>query len=401
VNGNASSKAQTESVYLEKITPTPPGGAFSSLVMCGVPGSTNNFYNVTVGEHPDDQTMASNYIVLNGNMGISASGGGSQTILSDVIFTGQMTPGAGNTYTGNVVFYGNKASIMVEKDPKDKTGGSGEITEGMMIFIGDDITKGTGRMNVYTNKAGTPMSIVDSFGGLGGALGVYFYNAYLDYSAADGMMNSTVKSELHLPPTGVYADTNALLEYKTNNMTPNTGLVYMSTGTNMLSYYYPAASKVYLADRGGVYAPGGNESATWVKNIKAEAERIRTANMIASITRTLPNPLTTPTFYTDYGIAYQTEADVKAKTTQLTSANLTGASGTYTNAAYYIDAAATPYVGNDCTDGSCWYGTPSELVFDLKNNDITVYIFGNGNTLYFGSGCFRFINGELTPEESC
>jgi hypothetical protein len=381
VNGNATSKAETESVFLEKITPAPPAGAFSGLVNCGAPGSWNNFSNVVIGTKPAGQATGSNYIVLNGNLGISASGGG-QKIYSDVIFTGQLTTGAGDTYTGNIVFYGNKASLNATD-----SGGDGIQTTGKMLFLGDDPSLGTGQQSVFTNSAGTATTLNNSFGGMRADAGIYLYNTVMKYGLGWDFMNSAA---------GIYADNKALIQY-TNNWysTPNGNRVYQSTTSDLTSYYTPTASTALLTSRGGIYAAGGNDTAAFVTALKTEATNILSATMKTSISYVLPKPLTTPTFYTDFGIAYKTVAEVNAGATQLTSANLTGASGVYTNAAYYINAAATPYVGNDCTDGSCWYATQTELKFDLSTHDITVYIYGSGNTLYFGSGVFRFINGGV------
>jgi hypothetical protein len=381
VNGNASSKAQTESVFLEKIIPAPPAGAFSGLVNCGAPGSWNNFSNVVIGTKPSGQVAPSNYIVLNGNLGISASGGG-QKIYSDVIFTGQLTTGAGDTYTGNIVFYGNKASLNATD-----SGGDGIQTTGKMLFIGDDPSLGTGQQSVFTNSTGAATTLTNSFGGMRADAGIYLYNTVMQYGLGWDFMNSAA---------GIYADTKALIQYKNNwYSTPNGNRVYQSTTSDLTSYYTPTASTALLTSRGGIYTAGGNDSAAFITALKTEAAKILTATMKSSISYVLPKPLTTPSFYTDYGIAYKTVAEVNAGATQLTSANLTGASGVYTNTAYYINAAATPYVGNDCTDGSCWYATQTELVFDLSTHDITIYIYGSGNTLYFGSGVFRFINGGV------
>ena len=381
INGAASTKTQTESVFLEKITPAPPAGAFSGLVNCGAPGSWNNFSNVVIGTKPTGQVAPSNYIVLNGNLGISASGGG-QKIYSDVIFTGQLTTGAGDTYTGNIVFYGNNASLNATD-----SGGDGIQTTGKMLFIGDDPALVAGKQSVFTNSAGAPTTLNNSFGGMRADAGIYLYNTVMQYGLGWDFMNSAA---------GIYADTKALIQYKnTWYASPNGNRVYQSTTSDLTSYYTPTASTALLTSRGGIYAAGANDSAAFITALKTEATNILSATMKTAITYVLPTPLTTPSFYTDYGIAYKTVAEVNAGATQLTSANLTGASGIYTNSAYYINVASTPYVGNDCTDGSCWYATQTELKFDLSSNDITIYIYGNGNTLYFGSGLFRFIGGGV------
>ena len=392
VNGAASTKTQTESVYLEKITLGPPGGAFSSLLFCGRDGSVNKMNNITVGDTPPGMTAPeSNYVIMKGDVGI---GYGSQVFISDVVFTGQLRTGAGNKYSGNVVFYGNDASIDAES-----SGGDSVDTDGMIFFLGDDISKGTGQQNVFTNTAGNPIVLSRTWAAIKADLGIYFYNTNMQVGINSNQITS---------PIGFYMDSKTTFKYTGPNLDPVDGKVYLSSSADLTSFYTLNSVQKLFASRSGIQAPDGNNGAAFIVALKAEAASICSSAMIATAERELPYPLLNnpsgnqsdadKNFYTDYGIAYKTVDEVKAHATLLTTANLTTESATpttYTNSAYYIDVAATPNVGNNCAGEGCYYATPTELRFDLTSNDITIYIFGNGNELRFGSGLFRFVNGGV------
>ncbi len=380
VDKGATSKAQTESVYLEKITSGPPAGAFASLFMLGTPLSNNNLCNVKIGALPAGKTAESNYIVLNGNIGVSNSGSGGQEIQSDVIFTGQLTTGAGNTYTKNVVFYGNKASIKADVDKGDAIN-----TPGMILFLGGD----TGKQNAFTADPATAAIRTSPSGSLVGQAGIYFYNTLVKYGCDSNWMNSA---------NGIYGDVGTRFEYTSTKLAdPNNNKVYLSAAADLNSYYMNDTTKLFK----DMNTPGNYTSNTYITAMKTEANRIKT-NMAAVITRTFPNP-TDPasTFYEDYGIKYKTEAEIKAASATQLDTELTGASGVYKDPVYYINVSSTNHVGDNYSatrDTSFPTNTESQTVlkFDLTSNDITIYIFGNsgnGCDFYFGSGVFYFVNG--------
>ena len=380
VNGAASTKTQTETVYLEKITVGPPGGAFASLFMCGTPTSNNNLSNVVIGTVPTGKTAESNYIVLNGNIGVSNSGSGGQNIWSDVIFTGQLTTGAGNTYHGNVVFYGNKASIKA-----DVSKGDAINTPGMILFLGGS----TGKQNAFTADPATAAIRTNPAGSLVGDAGIYFYNTLVKYGVDSNWMNSA---------NGIYGDAGTRFEYTSDKLpNPNSGKVYLSTAADLNSYYMNDTTKLFK----DMNTPGDYTNNTYITAMKTEANRIKT-DMAAAIARTIPNPTDpTSTFYEDYGIKYKTETEIKAANATQLDTELTGASGVYKDPVYYINVSATNHVGDQysATRDSAFPTYPENLTvlkFDLTSNDITIYIYGNsgnGCDLYFGSGVFQFVNG--------
>ena len=395
LNGAASTKTQTESVYLEKVTTGTPSGAFASLFMLGTPGSDNNFSNVVIGNVPTGKTAESNYIVLNGNIGISASKGGGQTLYSDVIFTGRLSTGAGNIYTGNVVFYGNNASM---EDSAEK--GSAIDTPGMILFLGGD----TGKQNAFTTIDGTGKIVgaprTGTNGSLTGDAGIYFSNTLVQYALESNWMSSNF---------GIYGDKGTRFEYTSVKLEkPNDNKVYLSSETgskaDLGSYYMNDTAKLFkdmVTPTPARVGPAA-DAPTFIEAMKTEANRIKT-NMASAITRTIPDPdATGTTFYEDYGIKYKTEAEIKAASaTQLDTELTGGATIDCKDPVYYIDVTTNNHVGDNysATKEKAYPTYPfgqTLLRFDLTSTDITIYIFGaggSGGTLYFGNGVFQFVNG--------
>jgi len=182
-------------------------------------------------------------------------------------------------------------------------------------------------------------------------------------------------------------------------------------------WYTPIGSDglaaVYLASAtaSGFYTPGDASSTTQftpytssnaaainatdiVVTLKTLAAKYTASTMKAQINRAL---LTQQQALDANLVAYETVADITASghATMIPAADLTsGTAHTYTDPAYYINASATSTLGSGAS-------SQTALIFDLASHDITLYIYGNGNTLTINGGLIKFINGGTFVGRIC
>jgi len=390
IYGNASANTESVTVYLQKLPITVPSDAFGNLVTLGGASSTNNLPQIRIGydlqQYRADGTFVrstgpSNYTVVHGNVSIAPSGG--QQLYCDMIYTGQVTLGGGTNFYGNQIFSGNSASI------KASSAGNGIIANGANILFLGDTTLG---LSSFSTDAGLPTSASSSGNGVEANItgttsslagGIYLLNSSLQSS-----LNSNYVRAL----SAFVVDSGSQLQFTGQWYTPSS-TVYLASTTASGFYTPTTASTNYPA-----YV-SATDSVPIVVTLRALAAKYTTPAMIAQTNRQILTQAqalaANLTVYNTQNAAFNT-AISNGSITTLTAADLTAAgTRTYTGTAYCIDASSTNIVG------SSGWSSQTMLNFDLINNDITLYIYGNGNTLTFASGLFNFINGGTHVGRIC
>ncbi len=363
-------QSQTVSVLLKK-KPVIPNTQFGSLITVGG-GSTNDLMQMYVGANALG-TNTTNYVVAHGSV-MAASGGG-QYFYSDMLFTDQLAASAGTTFYGNLIFYGNNASISTV------TAGNGVHTVGgNILFLGDNASAAS----VFTDSSNNPTSVSGALGagvyaeaksGVGG--GIYFKNNTLLSSANT---DSAIKASV-----AMVVDNSSVVNFTHNYYTPSTAILRASASST--ATYVPATTTTsypYTA---------ANESAAIVVTLRDLALKYSSSKVAAAVNRTIPS--TTAAAFTEIGIAQQTGAQIvaNASAVQISGSDLTTiGTKTFTGSAYYIDTSLPSTVSP--TSGSEWMGSVT-LNFDCTSTDITLYVIGGG-TLQTGQGLIEFTRSSGT-----
>lgn len=338
--GDSSPSSERVIVTLGEKPNVPPVDAFYGLVQAGAPGASNGFFNSEIGTPGINTT--SNYVLLHGDWHVG-TGNGIQAY-SDVVFTGNVSTAAGTAYFKNVIFYGDDAGVS-------SFGGNSMRPTGYLVFIGEDATKAS----VIRNADGTPYS--GSYtggysGGFWGGQGTYFYKTRFN-GRTEGMFGG--------------------------------GNLYVHTGANFVDatgYVLGNGKRINLPSGNGTSLNAGNTWITedFVGQIKAAMEPF------------LPKPDPQPDF-----------SDVTNRQLRTTSEayTLTGYSGVPAgtvnlNTSLNTDSnPANPYKGTSYSVSAGGTLT-AHWIFDLSQNNITIYITGPG-TFNISSGgnlgLIEFING--------
>lgn len=333
--------------------------AFGAMVTAGGDGSSNVFRNVHVGQGAG-AGASSNYVILHGDF---LMGSGGVQVYGDCIYTGLVKASAGVVYSGDIVFYGDKAGIT-------GMGGNGFVTNnGSVLFIGDDPSVASVFRDSSRNKRNNTEGLS---GGLKGSNGTYLYNTSFISSQIEGFYPQSSNTwNVFVAGTSTFTDT---VGYKHSGAygseVPN-----VTTDDKMINLG-PSSTISYQSWAGtGTIGVDATQSAKFTGAIKAAAEKYQSADWAAAAERQVP---TTAEAIAMTGYS----GGQPAGALELSASDLTNG-GTFTAPAYKVNASGGTKV-------------KGELVFDLTNNDITIYVYNSG-TLTFGingdPGLFKFING--------
>ena len=154
-------KDEKVTILLQRITIT--SKAFQNLITLGISGVTdNNLVKVAVGDQGVINTNGTGYTVVHGDIGFSTEASGSQTFNSDVIFTDHLSLASGSDFYGNIIFYGNDASLETNSSGHDltlKANMTNPSATSNLLFLRSSYG------NVFTNNGGT-LGITVNDGGI-------------------------------------------------------------------------------------------------------------------------------------------------------------------------------------------------------------------------------------------
>lgn len=354
ISTTATGTTEKLTVYLEEIPPVVQPDGFGQMFKLGGDGSTNTLNNAYIGQttgYTADQ-VKSNYVVLSGDMNV---GTGSIDITSDVVYTDLVKSGAGNAYKGNIIFWGDEAGIYTN------LAGNGVLTSKHILFLG----KTPGVSSVFRDASGNPTTLTSSpAGGIRGTMGQYY-------------VNTTMRKDTwgqYILGDPFYIDSNVIFYDYTNWFTAYTevrnmnGDVRFSPTATDLSDVIPKTGK-----------PNPEYDASSIKSVVVDYTT--DLQKIANIERELPTTSEAKAL-----AQYSSVSDITAYATKIT--NLTTNAPAYTGPSYYIDASTA----NNLT---------ADLIFDLTNNDITLYIINSSSARKFyvgpessSTGSIQFINGQ-------
>lgn len=354
ISTTATGTTEKLTVYLEEIPPVVQPDGFGQMFKLGGDGSTNTINNAYIGQttgYTADQ-VKSNYVVLSGDMNV---GTGTIDITSDVVYTDLVKSGAGNAYKGNIIFWGDEAGIYTN------LAGNGVRTDQHILFLG----KTPGVASVFRDASGNPGTLTSSpAGGIRGTMGQYY-------------VNTTMRKDTwgqYILGDPFYIDSNVIFYDYTNWFTAYTevrnmnGDVRFSPTATDLSDVIPKTGK-----------PNPEYDASSIKSVVVDYTT--DLQKIANIERELPTTSEAKAL-----AQYSSVSDITAYATKIT--NLTTNAPAYTGPSYYIDASTA----NNLT---------ADLIFDLTNNDITLYIINSSSARKFyvgpessSTGSIQFINGQ-------
>lgn len=354
ISTTATGTTEKLTVYLEEIPPVVQPDGFGQMLKLGGDGSTNTINNAYIGQttgYTADQ-VKSNYVVLSGDMNV---GTGTIDITSDVVYTDLVKSGAGNAYKGNIIFWGDEAGIYTN------LAGNGVLTSKHILFLGET----PGVSSVFRDASGNPTTLTSSpAGGIRGTMGQYY-------------VNTTMRKDTwgqYILGDPFYIDSNVIFYDYTNWFTAYTevrnmnGDVRFSPTATDLSDVIPKTGK-----------PNPEYDASSIKSVVVDYTT--DLQKIANIERELPTTSEAKAL-----AQYSSVSDITAYATKIT--NLTTNAPAYTGPSYYIDASTA----NNLT---------ADLIFDLTNNDITLYIINSSSARKFyvgpessSTGSIQFINGQ-------
>jgi len=355
INATGDGVSENVRVLLEIIPPVAFPTGFGSMFTLGGANSTNTINNTIIGTTTgyDPSQILSNYVVLNGNLNV---GTGTIDLVGDVVYTGMVLSGAGNAYKGNIVFWGDDAGIYTN------LGGNGVITSQHILFLG----KTPGVASVFLDAAGNPTTLTSSpAGGVKGTKGQYYVNTTMK---KDTWGQYILGEPFYIDSGVVFYDYTDWFKDPYNNgvmHNMNGALRYTPEGTDLA---------------GNIVAGPTHTAAYNASTIKPVVLSYTTdLDKIANIERKLPTSSEAKAL-----AQYDTVAEITAGATKITSLTT---NQTFTGSSYYIDAST----GNQIT---------GNLIFDLVNNDITLYVINSSSAkpLYVGpessaTGSIQFING--------
>ncbi|MBN1892375.1 MAG: hypothetical protein JW780_06295 [Clostridiales bacterium] len=352
IDATGTGATQDLKVTLEKIPPVVQPDGFGAMFTLGGDDSTNTFNNIVVGSTSsyDPSQVSSNYIILDGDMDV---GTGTIEIYADAIYKDVVTTGAGNSYKGNIIFWGDSAGIH------KNLGGAGIVADEHMLFLGET----PGVASVFWDDSGAATLTSSPAGGVAATKGQYY-------------INTTMKKDTwgdYILGEPFYIDSNVVF-YDYTNWFDSYGAVVNMSGDVRFSPENTDLADVITATG----KPNGAFDASSIKPVVTEYTT--DLQKIANIERELPTTAEAKTL-----AQYSTVTDIIANSTKIT--NLTS-NQTFTGSSYYIDASATNILTGD-------------LIFDLTNNDITLYIINSSSALpfYVGpvaseTGSIQFENGS-------
>ncbi len=356
INATGDGVSENVRVILEIIPPVVFPTGFGSMFTLGGDDSANTFNNTVIGRTTgyDPSQVLSNYVVLNGDLNV---GTGTIELVGDVVYTGMVLSGAGNAYKGNIIFWGDEAGIYTN------LGGNGVITSEHILFLGET----AGVAGVFLDAAGNPTTLTSSpAGGVRGTKGQYYVNTTMRKDT----WGQYVLGEPYYIDSGVvfYDYTNWFSDPYTAGAIRNmSGDVRYSPGNTDLAGIITATGK-----------PNAAYDASTIKPVVLSYTT--DLDKIANIERELPTTAEAKAL-----AQYTTVAQITANATKITNLS---SNQTFTGSSYYIDASTTANVTGD-------------LIFDLVNNDITLYIINSSSAKPFNvgpvasaTGSLQFINGS-------
>lgn len=359
ISTTATGTTEKLTVYLEEIPPVVQPDGFGQMFKLGGDGSTNTIDNAFIGQttgYTADQ-VKSNYVVLSGDMNV---GTGIIGITSDVVYTDLVKSGAGNAYNGNIIFWGDEAGIYTN------LAGNGVRTNQHILFLG----KTPGVASVFRDASGNPGTLTSSpQGGIIGTKGQYYVNTTMLKNAWGQYIG---------PGDPFYIDGNVVFNDSTNNYDGNFDKVYkINASANV--WYTTNSGRITYNNTTDVAAGQVQYNASSIGDVVIDYTT--DLQKIANIERELPTTSEAKAL-----AQYSSVSDITAYATKIT--NLTTNAPAYTGPSYYIDASTA----NNLT---------ADLIFDLTNNDITLYIINSSSARKFyvgpessSTGSIQFINGQ-------
>lgn len=348
--------------------------AFANQVTLGGAGVTNNFMMFGMG-YKQWEDM-DNYLIFHGDVTIYQSGASNphaedRGFKTDVVVTDLLTLGYSNGdskynyelyFQGNLVLAGDNATI--NDNSKNKI-----TVDKNLIALGYDGTIPS--MITDQNGVDSPLNVI-------GTSENFFVNGCVYLSNRKLTDNSSVAnlSRIRLPAAAtsrfIIDDASVL----TTNFTPSNS-----------SQYYLAASTGTLNLNGTPITAVTSDSV--ITAVQSVADFYGTQDIAAHYNR----QVLTSAEAMDSGMTeFTTQAEVLDSANgvvQLTNTQLSGSGNTTTLTGPSYRVSTSQKLGNI---SNSWSGAPTNVVFDLASNDITLYITGNG-TFKIGSGRFEFING--------
>lgn len=231
ITGSASVEQVT--VLLEKITIE--SKAFNNLLTVGIEevGTNNNFYKMTIGSIAGSTAP----VVLHGNVIVGDSA--VQTFYNDMIFTGHVAFASGTDFYGNLIFYGDNASI--------ETGGTGHGLNSLgsnVFFLRDT------QASVFTNSGVRTLTNTTNIDVAAGA--VYLANSIFTPEAkdvkdiADGIVlgPNSQGSSGYVPTAQTITDITAIADTMTTNILSAVSRKVLTTDQARSLFPYQTSSAV-------------------------------------------------------------------------------------------------------------------------------------------------------------
>ncbi len=362
-------------LILKKRIPVDPG--FQSLIT--IQAADNGMSKLTQCYFGDNAPAgATNMVVIKNNSEVSASSG-QICFISDAIFTKRLDTGNNANFEANIVLWGPDAGINA-----NGIGGNGINAEEYFLALGGPapsvlpitaagLPASTGykppypdggdaqSTSFFQNGAGSPDAPTTMKNEGISAKGLYISNSFFgtDFGTKPG---SGIDASQFYLPNGIYADDYAIVSYQNLKQTMPIG-----KGTDAIMVTTGSTTTIDPAI---------------VTSMKNEAKRI-TAQKTAIERSINTTKSSIETILINAGLLYR-ETDIEdavdaKKFPDLRPFLSTG--GTLTGSAYYLDLRKS-----DAT-------VSANLIFDLTNNDITIYLLGDRKLIFDTGFGFKFING--------